>query len=303
MTSAFTVVDGGLSTALEEVGADIGGPLWTARTVVESPHLLERAHRGFVEAGAEIIATASYQCGSDEFERLGMSNDEATSALVSTVEIARRATRDTTALVAASVGPFGAVLANGSEYTGRYGVSWTAVEKYHRMKLGILLDAGADLVAVETIPLADEARLIAEIMEELGSPPAWFSFGAGSGTETYGGDGLVAAIDAVLGYANVTAVGVNCAHPDVVDAAVSAISSFRTTRSPSLAEVPIIAYPNRGRRWDATERTWVGDGVDFVDARRIEELVARGVKYIGGCCGVGPSEIARLVDLRNHGVA
>ena len=296
----FTVIDGGLSTALEEVGADISGPLWTARAIIESPDLLERAHRSFVEAGSDIIATASYQCGANEFESLGMSNNDASAALASTVTIARRAVRGSSVRVAASVGPFGAMLANGSEYNGRYGVSWSAVEEYHRSKLRVLVDAGADLVAVETIPLADEARLIAEILEDLGAPPAWFSFGAASGSLTYGGDTLVSAVGAVTGYANLVAVGVNCAHPDVVDAAVETISGLSNG---SLSAAPIIAYPNHGRSWDAASRQWVGVGVNSFETSRIEALVSRGATYIGGCCGVGAAGIARLVAIRDDAVA
>ena len=170
----FTVIDGGLSTALELLGADISGPLWTAQTVIDDPALLERAHRSFVEAGADIIATASYQCGTKQFEAIGLSTKEARDALASMTTIARRAVEGTSVAVAASVGPFGASLANGSEYNGRYGVEWQIVEDYHREKLAILVDSGADLIAIETIPLADEALLIAEILEELGAPPAWF---------------------------------------------------------------------------------------------------------------------------------
>ncbi|NDD97409.1 MAG: homocysteine S-methyltransferase, partial [Actinobacteria bacterium] len=162
------------------------------------------------------------------------------------------------------------------------------------------VDAGADLVAVETIPLADEARLIAEILEDLGAPPAWFSFGAASGSLTYGGDTLVSAVEAVTGYANLVAVGVNCAHPDVVDAAVETISGL-SNGSPSAA--PIIAYPNHGRSWDAASRQWVGVGVNSFETSRIEALVSRGATYIGGCCGVGAAGIARLVAIRDDAVA
>ena len=203
----FTVIDGGLSTALELLGADISGPLWTAQTVIDDPALLERAHRSFVEAGADIIATASYQCGTKQFEAIGLSSKEARDALASTTTIARRAVEGTSVAVAASVGPFGASLANGSEYNGRYGVEWQQVEDYHREKLAILVDSGADLIAIETIPLADEALLIAEILEELGAPPAWFSFGFVDETQTYGLDAIDKAVLSVAGYADLVAFG------------------------------------------------------------------------------------------------
>jgi len=222
----FTIIDGGLSTALELLGADISGPLWTAQTVIDDPALLERAHRSFVEAGAEIIATASYQCGTKQFESIGLSAKEARDALASTTSIARRVVEGTSVAVAASVGPFGASQANGSEYTGRYGVEWQVVEDYHREKLQILVDSGADLIAVETIPLADEALLIAEILEELGAPPAWFSFGFADETQTYGLDAIDTAVLGIAGYADLVAIGMNCTHPRYVDSLLVSMSEL-----------------------------------------------------------------------------
>lgn len=284
----FTVIDGGLSTALEQSGADIGGPLWTARAVVDSPDLLEEAHRRYVEAGAEVITTASYQCGAREFTRFGMSDSEARRALSSTVDIARRATAGTSVRVACSVGPFGAVTADGREYTGRYDVDWNDVVRYHRQKLEVLVDAGADLFAVETCPLVTEAHTIAEILNDLGAPPTWFTFGLASGRSTYGGDDVRDAAAAVSKYPNLVAVGVNCSHPENVD---EALDHFGV----GAPGVDLIAYPNLGRLWDARTRQWSGETSDPFATRRIEDWVRRGVKYIGGCCGVGPADIARLV--------
>ncbi|MCE2763049.1 MAG: homocysteine S-methyltransferase [Ilumatobacteraceae bacterium] len=290
------ILDGGLSTALEEVGADIGGPLWTARTVVDSPGLLEEAHRRFVTAGARVITSASYQCGTHEFARLGLSESEARRALSSTIDVARRATAGTDVRVAASVGPFGAVLADGSEYTGRYDVSREIVERYHREKLEVLVDSGADLLAVETIPLAAEACVIAEILEDLGAPPAWFSFGLASARSTYGGDDPRSAVAGIAGYANLVAVGVNCVHPAVVDAMIDDLGDLAP-------DAGLIAYPNLGRLWDAGTREWSGDVTDPFAIERIAEWIRRGVTMIGGCCGVGPSDIARLVAVVKPPVA
>ena len=252
----FTIIDGGLSTALELLGADIYGPLWTAQTVIDDPALLERAHRSFVEAGADIIATASYQCGTKQFESIGLSAKEARDALASTTTIARRAVEGTSVAVAASVGPFGASLANGSEYNGRYGVEWRVVEDYHREKLAILVDSGADLIAIETIPLADEALLIAEILEELGAPPAWFSFGFADETQTYGLDAVDKAVLGIAGYADLVAIGLNCTHPRYVDSLLAAMSEL-------VSGIPLIVYPNHGREWDAVGRCWTGDSISI----------------------------------------
>jgi len=286
----FTVIDGGLSTALELLGADISGPLWTAQTVIDDPALLERAHRSFVEAGANIIATASYQCGTKQFESIGLSAKEARDALASTTTIARRAVEGTSVAVAASVGPFGASLANGSEYNGRYGVEWRVVEDYHREKLAILVDSGADLIAIETIPLADEALLIAEILEELGAPPAWFSFGFADETQTFGLDAVDKAVLSIAGYADLVAIGMNCTHPRYVDSLLASMSEL-------VSGIPLIVYPNHGREWDAVARCWIGDSMSISAVETVKLWVDLGARLIGGCCGIGPEDIAHLGNL------
>jgi S-methylmethionine-dependent homocysteine/selenocysteine methylase len=286
----FTVIDGGLSTALELLGADISGSLWTAQTVIDDPALLERAHRSFVEAGADIIATASYQCGTKQFESIGLSAKGARDALASMTTIARRAVEGTTVAVAASVGPFGASLANGSEYNGRYGVEWQLVEDYHREKLAILVDSGADLIAIETIPLADEALLIAEILEELGAPPAWFSFGFADETQTFGLDAVDKAVLGIAGYADLVAIGLNCTHPRYVDSLLASMSEL-------VSGIPLIVYPNHGREWDAVDRCWTGDSISISSVETVRRWVDLGARFIGGCCGIGPEDIAHLVNL------
>jgi len=288
----FTVIDGGLSTALELLGADISGPLWTAQTVIDDPALLERAHRSFVEAGADIIATASYQCGTKQFEAIGLSNKEARDALASMTTIARRAVEGTSVAVAASVGPFGASLANGSEYNGRYGVEWQQVEDYHREKLAILVDSGADFIAIETIPLADEALLIAEILEELGAPPAWFSFGFTDESQTYGLDSVDKAVLSIAGYADLVAIGMNCTHPRYVDSLLQSMSEL-------VSGIPLIVYPNHGREWDAVARCWTGDSISISSIETVRRWVDLGARFIGGCCGVDPLGIAELVVARD----
>jgi len=287
------VIDGGLSTALELLGADVSGSLWTAQTVVDNPAILERAHRSFVEAGSQIIATASYQCGQSQFESCGLTPAQSRQALLDTTLIARRAVAGTNTLVAASIGPFGACLADGSEYTGRYDVEWSDVEDYHRHKLNILVDSGADLIAVETIPLADEARLIAEILQECGSPPAWFSFGFADSAVTYGGNTVSQAVASVVDYDNLVGVGINCTGPVYVEGLLLAMGQL----APITA---FVVYPNHGREWDAIGRCWIGSGESIPSTAELTRWVQLGAKFIGGCCGVGPDQIAELARRSRH---
>lgn len=273
-----TVIDGGLSTALDELGADISGASWTARPLRAEPEVLERAHRAFVEAGAGIVTTASYQCPADDDH-----------GLRSATAIARRAAGS--ARVAASVGPYGAVLADGSEYHGNYDVDLAVVVEHHRRKLDILMSSQVDLFAVETQPRADEARVIAEHLESLGAPPAWFAFTFVDDPKlvrTCGGDSVGAILDAVATYRNVVAVGVNCTAPQAVTGILEALRA----QAPNL---PFIVYPNHGGRWESAARTWSRpDDAVFTD-ERLREWVDLGATMIGGCCGVGPSDIRDLV--------
>lgn len=289
----FAVLDGGLSTALENLGADTSGRLWTAGVVVTRPDLMVEAHRAFVVAGADVITTASYQCGVEQFVAAGLRPDEARRALVATTELARRATAGTSVAVAASLGPFGASRADGSEYDGRYAVPFDDVVRYHRDKVAVVVDSGPDVVAVETLPRADEAAAVAEILVAAGAPPAWFSFGCRDARTTYGGDDLVAAIDRVIDYPALVAIGVNCSAPDVVDGAIETIGSLGRG-------VPLVAYPNHGREWDPARACWIGDAHEFPEIGWVDRWIERGVVLVGGCCGVGPDGVRHLAARRDR---
>ncbi len=293
--SLFVVLDGGLSTVLEGLGVDTSSDLWTAEAAWKSPDLMVAAHRIFVEAGADVVTTASYQCDVDLLVRAGADPRLAREVLASTTELARRATQGSNVMVAASVGPFGASLADGSEYTGRYPVPWDEVVSFHRRRLEVLTDTGPDLFAVETIPRRDEAALLADLLVEYGAPRAWFSFGCAHGDRTYGGDDLCATADAIVDYPNLVALGVNCVAPHVVG---DVLDTLRTQDVP-LHDVPFVVYPNHGRVWDGDARVWTGES-DEIDDPLVESWLERGARFVGGCCGTGPNEIARLVELRTR---
>ena len=274
----IVLIDGGLSTALEDLGVDTDGPLWTARALVDRLEDLERAHRNFVAAGAEIITTASYQCPP---------NDEV--LLRASTSVARRAVAGTSTRVAASVGPYGATSADGSEYHGRYPVSLDVVAEHHRRKLSVLVDSAPDLLAVETQPRADEARIIADNLCELGAPPAWFSFCFRDESTTCGGDSIADVLSAVADYPDLVAVGVNCTAPSLV------APILRRMRAAS-GEIPLLVYPNHGGHWRAEDRSWIAPESPVTEGPWLEECLDIGVDYLGGCCGVGPAELAKLVE-------
>ncbi len=284
---APVLLDGGLSTALEQQGVDLGGALWTARLLGEQPEQLARAHRSYVEAGARVVTTASYQASVEGLVSAGYDATEARRLITRSVTVAQDV-RDEMAdahpgvLVAASVGPYGAFLADGSEYTGRYGVSPTRLRDFHGPRLDLLASAGPDLLAVETIPDADEAEVLVPLLDQLGLP-AWFSYSV-RGTTTSAGQPLAEAYAVVAGGRSVVAAGVNCSEQtDVLGAVRAAVTA---------TGLPAVAYPNRGGSWNAETKTW--DYAGPLDLDLVDAWVGAGARLVGGCCGTDPSDIALL---------
>jgi homocysteine S-methyltransferase len=281
------LIDGGLSNALEDRGDVLTGPLWTARLLRDAPAEIAAVHRAYYDAGAQVATTASYQASFDGFAALGCGRAEAAGLFRRSVRLAARV-RDELAgdgverLVAASVGPYGAALADGSEYRGRYGVSAATLRDFHRPRLEALVAAEPDLLAVETIPDVDEAEVLVELLDEVGVP-AWFSFSS-DGLATRAGQPLEAAFRVAAATECVVAIGVNCCAPEDVLPAVELVTAM--TRRPA------VAYPNRGETWDASRRTWTGSA--HFDVTLASAWVTAGARYVGGCCRVGPTDIAAL---------
>jgi homocysteine S-methyltransferase len=278
------LIDGGLSTALEDLGHDLSDSLWSARLLADDPDGLVEAHRAFVEAGAEVLITASYQASIPGLMARGYAAEEAETLIRLSTDLARRAAGGR-ALVAASVGPYGAYLADGSEYTGDYRMSVSELTAWHARRFEVLVESEPDLLAVETIPGVAEARALAPLLAGSGVE-AWVSFTCGPGGLTRTGEDVAAAVAVVSDLEHVVAVGVNCTHPDDVDAAL-----FRLRAG---TDLPLVLYPNLGRAWDSAARRWTGDGSTWVDSGAVERWLQAGVRVIGGCCGTAPADIARL---------
>ncbi len=282
------VLDGGMSNALEDRGHDLSDDLWTARLLRDEPAEIVAVHRAFFEAGADVATTASYQASIPGLVRAGLSEAAAAELIRSSVHRAREAADEVAAstgrelLVAASVGPYGAALADGSEYRGRYAVSAATLRDFHAPRLELLASAGPDLLAVETVPDLDEAEVLVGLLDELGVP-AWFSYSVGDG-RTRAGQPLRAAYEVLADSTAVIAAGVNCSAPAEVLAAIE--TAVAVTGKPG------VAYPNRGEVWDAVSNTWVGQG--SFDLELAASWVEAGARLVGGCCQVGPADIARL---------
>ena len=300
MTSAATTVaapmilDGGLATELEARGHDLSDRLWSARLLVDDPDAIEDVHLAYFRAGAQVATTASYQATVRGFATAGLDRDAALGAIRSSVELARRA-RDRFVAeggggeglrVAGSVGPYGAMLADGSEYRGDYDPGEAALRDVHGPRIEALLDAGADILAIETIPTLREARVLVDLVAESGAT-GWLSYQCRDASTTAAGDPIQEAVAIAADVPGIVAVGVNCTAPRHVPALLAAAGGATTK--------PLIAYPNAGDAWDARDRRWVGtDSTGGFDPTAVASWAAMGAAWLGGCCGTGPADIAAL---------
>lgn len=290
------ILDGGLATQLEAQGADLSDSLWSARLLIEEPEAIVAAHLAFYRAGANVATTASYQATFEGFAKRGLDRVAAEGLLRRSVELAERA--KTQALdegaagpffVAASVGPYGAMLADGSEYRGNYGLTVAALADFHRDRLRVLAGTGADVIAIETIPELDEAEAVAGLLGEVPGTAGWISFSCADGGRLRSGAPIEEAVEAVRDAPGVIAVGVNCTAPEHVE---ELIGRIRATTS-----LPIAVYPNSGEGWDAVGRRWTGNAAGRVDGDAALRWAAAGASLVGGCCRVSPSQIEAMATV------
>jgi homocysteine S-methyltransferase len=278
------VLDGGLATELERLGHDLGDALWSARLLRDSPEEVEAVHRAYFEAGADVAITASYQATYEGFAAAGIDREETTRLLRLSVELARRA-RDAVrpdGLVAASVGPYGVVLADGSEYTGDYGDAGAErIAAVHRPRIEALLSAEPDLLAFETIPSIREVRALVDLLGEHEGADAWITFCCRDGERLSDGTPVEDAARAAADSGRFAALGINCTPPEHIDSLLE--------RTRAVTDLPIVVYPNSGRTWRGG---WEGAGAEGFPPSTIAGWQRRGARAIGGCCGIGPAGIA-----------
>ena len=275
------VLDGGLATELERRGNGLSSALWSARLLTDAPDEIVAAHRAFFDAGAQVAITASYQASFDGFATVGLDRKDAARLMVRSVELARTAAAGR-GWVAASVGPYGAVLADGSEYRGDYGLSVDELRRFHRPRLEVLAGAGADVLAIETIPCLAEVEALLLEVERL-NVPAWLSISC-DGIRTRAGEPAADAFAMARDVANVFAVGVNCIAPRDASELVELAAT--------ISGKPVVVYPNSGERWDAQQHAWSGGG--SFQPTAVAAWVQSGARLVGGCCRVSPADIDAL---------
>ena len=292
-----TVLDGGLATSLEALGYDLADDLWSAKILLEDPDAIRRVHTDFLLAGADCITAGTYQASNPGFVARGLTHDHAVEVLGRGVSLAVEA-RDAfwsdaenrehrlRPSVAASVGPYGAYRADGSEYTGDYGLSDDELLDFHEARWRILAGSAADLMACETIPSLQEAAVLLQLLRRTPDRWAWMSFTCRDGTHLSDGTPLSAAVRTCGAVPRVAAVGINCTPPEHVPELISVVRNA--------TEKPIIIYPNAGGRYDAKRKTWEGHAPRRDWPAMVAEWSDLGASIIGGCCRVGPADISSI---------
>ena len=291
------VIDGALATELERRGCDLKDDLWSAKILLEQPEIIKQVHFDYFKAGADCAITASYQATIEGFAKRGLSERESIALIQTSVRLAMAARDEfwTEAsnragrprpFVAASVGPYGAFLADGSEYRGNYGLTERELMDFHRPRLRALVEAGADLLACETIPCLVEAQAIASLLKEFPAISAWVSFTAGDEKHVSEGQLLADCAKQLEDHPQIAAVGVNCTSPEYIPSLIREVK--RVTQK------PILVYPNSGETYDATNNDWKGDPVIDSFGEQAKEWYAAGARLIGGCCRTTPEDIRAI---------
>lgn len=294
------VLDGAFSTELEQKGCDLNDPLWSAKVLIENPDLIAAVHEDYYKAGADCVITASYQATYEGFMKRGVSETEAGRLIASSVEIAKgvrdqfwsneeNQKRRPKPLVAASIGPYGAYLADGSEYRGHYGLDRKALSEFHKKRMQTLVGAGPDILACETIPCLVEAQAIVDVLGEYPEMYAWISFSAKDGQHINSGERIEDCAKWLNDKPQVAAIGVNCTAPEYMEALIEAIRKGTNK--------PIIVYPNSGEQYDAVDKSWHGCSTSehyAIDAMKWHQ---KGAQIIGGCCRTTPQHIHEIVVL------
>ena len=278
----ITKLDGGLSTALENNGNKLTTSLWTGELILAKPSEITKAHLDFISAGSEIIITSSYQISYLGCSKRGWSESKTDQALRGSTQLAKDAVTASGKVikVAASIGPYGAALADGSEYKGNYGVTKSFLKDFHARRLEVLISTSPDLLALETMPDTFEVEVLLELLSDC-PIPYWVSYSCKAGNQTNAGQSFTEAVSLAK---DAMAVGINCTAPELITDLLLSAEGIK----------PFVVYPNSGRSWNAKTKEWEGSSQAGFDELLIKSWISAGAQIIGGCCGIGADEILNL---------
>lgn len=295
LTNNPVVLDGAMSTPLEKLGADTNNDLWTAKALIDNEELVYEVHKMYFEAGADLIITDTYQANVQAFEKVGYSEKEARNLIKKAVKIAQKARDDYENrtgkhnYIAGTIGPYGAYLANGSEYRGDYELSVEEYQQFHLPRIEELVNAEVDILAIETQPKLDEVLAILELLKEkYPQQKVYVSYTLSDDDTISDGTPLPRAIHALEDYSQVIAVGINCVKLELVEPALKNMKE--------ITDKHLIVYPNSSAVYDPKSKTWSQPKISATFEELIPNWYEAGARIIGGCCTTGPKEIKAVAD-------
>jgi homocysteine S-methyltransferase len=297
------IIDGGLSNVLEDFGCDLNNELWVANILTTNPEAIIKTHLAYLEAGAQIISTSSYQATIPGFMKLGFTESESEMLIIKSVELASTALQrfieekknSKTPLIAGSIGPFGAFLADGSEYSGNYNITDKELKVFHERRIRLLDESGCDILALETIPSFQELKIISEILKTT-NKQAWVSFSCKDENHINDGTTIKKCAIFLKSHPNVFAIGVNCTLPKYISGLIINLKQV-------LGDKKIIIYPNSGESYNAKSKTWFGISDPELFSEMADEWLDLGADIIGGCCRIGTLHIKHLkeqIEMRSN---
>lgn len=301
------VIDGAMATELEKMGVQTNNELWSATALIENPEAIKAVHKSYFQAGADIAITNTYQANIKEFMKIGLSESESEQLIIKAVKLAdqarneyyrdlsrkERQIRAPHPLIAGSVGPYGAYLADGSEYRGDYSLSQKEFQDFHRSRMELLAQAGVDLFAMETQPNFAETKALVNLLEnEFPQQHAWLSFSINDPQTLCDGTLLTEAVEQYNDVEQISAIGVNCTNMENIEATVKNIRAVTTK--------PIVVYPNNGDIYDPETKTWAKNESADTFGQLVPAWLQAGANLIGGCCRTTPQDIQEIAQVINH---
>lgn len=291
----FIIVDGALASELQRRGSDLNDSLWSAKVLFEQPELIRQVHYDYFKAGADCAITASYQATPLGFAKKGINLNDSIALIQKSVELAQQAKQQYLSelnqpkplLIAGSVGPYGAYLADGSEYTGAYQLTEEAFMDFHYVRIKALIDANVDLLACETLPSFTEIKALTKVIKQFPKISCWFSFTLKDDQHLSDGTPLSLVVEYLNNIEQIASVGINCIALEKVTRSLNVLNK--------LTSKPLIVYPNSGEVYDPLIKQWHPNPQhNCTFANQLTNWIESGAKLIGGCCQTTPNDIANI---------
>lgn len=280
------LLDGSLSYPLENKGINLNTRLWTAQVLIDDPHILSEIHSKYVKCGVDYISTSSYQLSHDALLQLGYSKKKINKIFKRSVDLAVKAVEKKEIEIVGSFGPFGSLLADGSEYTGKYKYDDLIIKNYHKNNFEVINNQKLDIILYETIPSLKEIKIISDVIK-YSQKKFWISMTCNKNLKLRDNSSLKEACKILSEMDNISVIGVNCIDPLITSDIIKKLKDYSSKK--------ILVYPNSGEKYNSYTKKW--DGESSINNELIKDWISLSPDIIGGCCRVGYDKISKMRSL------